>query len=105
VEARQDGRASIIPMAGDRAWSVFWRLDARRTGNGYGANAISPSEIDAYARMYGMRLRRWELDALDVMEASRLRWLDRMARRDEDGEPDVVEGQPVTPALVKALFG
>lgn len=89
-------------MAGERVWRVFWRLDARRTGNGYSANAISPCEIEAWCRLNGATLRRWELDTLDAMEAARLQWLDR--KRDGD-EPDVVSAQPVTPALVNALFG
>lgn len=51
--------------------------------------------------MAGIRLRRWELDILDEMEAIRLRWLNR----DRDDDSDVNEAQPVTPALVSALFG
>lgn len=101
MEAAQDGRRPIIPTVGDRAWRAFWRLDARRSGNGYSANAISPAEIDAWCRLTGMALRSWEIRALDEMEMVRLRWLNR----DEDAEPVVVEAQPVTPSLVKALFG
>ena len=106
VDARQDGRPAAIPTAAERVWWVFWSLDTRRTSNGYAANAIPPSEIEAWCRLRGETLRRWELDALDKMEAARLRWLDGAAGggRGAD-EPIVVRGQPLTPALMKALFG
>lgn len=51
--------------------------------------------------MSGLTLRAWELQAMDEMEIIRLRWLNR----DREAEPEVVEAQPVTPNLVKALFG
>lgn len=51
--------------------------------------------------MAGVNLRPWELRALDEMESVRLRWLNS----DRSEAKEVVEAQPVTPALVKALFG
>jgi len=90
-----------VPTVAERLWWVFWRLDARRSSNGYSANAISPTEIDAWCRVSGTRLKPWEIRALDEMEIIRLRCLGR----NPEEEPEVVEGQPVTPALVKALFG
>lgn len=101
MEAAQGGRRAQVPAIGERVWRVFWRLDARRSGNGYSAHAISPTEIEAWCRLFGVTLRGWELLALDEMEQARLRWLNR----DEDGEPVVVSEQPVTPDLVQALFG
>lgn len=99
MAARQDGRRYDVPIAGERVWRLFWRLDGRRSGNGYAANAIGATEIEAAVRLTGETLRRWEVDALDAMEHHRLAWLNR------DEEEDVVdEAQPLTPALMRALF-
>lgn len=45
----------------------------------------------------GSRLRAWEIRILDEMDIVRLRWLNR----GHEEESDVIEGQPVTPSLVK----
>ena len=77
---------------------MFWALDRRRQGNGYGANAVSYQEIDACARLYGVRLRPWEMRALDAMERARLVWLNT----DEKDRPSA---QPMTPDMFRSLFG
>lgn len=92
-------RRPHVPEVGERAWAVFWGVDKRRQSNGYGANAISPSDLRAWCQMAGVNLRPWELEALDRMEVVRLNWLNR----DKEAEPEVSD-TPMTPALFRRLF-
>lgn len=87
-----------VPEAGLRAWDAFWRLDARRSGTGYGPNPVSYSEIDAFCRRTGIALRQWEIAALDEMEQARLIWLGESTKEPEES------AQPMTPALFGAFF-
>lgn len=70
----------------------------RRTGNGYGANAISHSDIDAWCRRNRVDLRPWEYEALDELEMIRLEFLNR----DDD---EKVSDQPMTADMFDAMFG
>lgn len=49
-------------------WGYFLSLNARRTGNGYGANAIANAEVLAWAARKGIQLSTWEQHALDLLE-------------------------------------
>lgn len=74
-------------------------MDRRRQSNGYGANALSHREIDACARLYGVRLTPWELQALDAMERTRLGWLNTPEK-----DRRTVSGTPMTTDLFRAMF-
>lgn len=87
-----------MPEAGDRAWGVFWALDGRRQSNGYGVNAVTYQEAAACARLYGVRLRPWEIAALDAMERARLRWLNMTEEERQAARA------PMTPAVFRSLF-
>lgn len=88
-----------VPAAGQRVWRIFWRIDVRRTGNGFAATPISHSDIDAWCRRNRIDLRPWEYEALDEMEMARLEYLNR----DTTGEPEVAN-KPLTPELFDAMF-
>lgn len=88
----------MVPEVAGRLWDLFWALDARRQSNGYGANAISHQEVAACAGLYGVRLRPWEMRALDAMERARLVWLNLPEK--ERNKP-----QPMTPELFRSMFG
>lgn len=75
-------------------------LERRRTGNGYSANAFSPSDVEAWCRLNGVRLSRSEFDILDEMEVRRLAFLDR----DTTNEPQV-SNRPMSAELFDGLFG
>lgn len=58
--------------------SWFWSLDALRSGQwveraGYAPNPLSWPEIDAWARVNGIRLEPWEAEALKQMDGVRMR--------------------------------
>lgn len=78
---------------------MFWLLDMRRSGNGYGANPISHQEIDALLRVRQITLEPWELDIIDCMENARRAHLDNQA---ETG--NVVSSEELTPGLFRSLF-
>jgi len=88
-----------VPIAGGRAWDLFWTLDRRRQSNGYGANAVSHQEIEACAAVYGIRLARWELRALDAMERERLVWLNT-----DPSKRRTVTAEKLTVDRFRALF-
>lgn len=71
-------------------------LDRRRSGGGFGALAISFSDIESFCRLRGERLAPWELNLLDRMETTRLRLLNA-----PEEEP---EAPPLTPDSFKSLF-
>lgn len=68
----------------------FWSLDARRTGQwvagaGYAPNPLSWPEIEAWARVSGVRLEPWESAALSQMDDVRLR---HFANRRDGASPE-----------------
>lgn len=44
-------------------------MNKRRTSNGFGPNPITDEGVEAWARRRGLRLERFEHDALDLLEA------------------------------------
>lgn len=50
-------------------WEYFLRMSVRRTGNGYGPNALSSVEVEAWTRLNGVRLAPFESEALEGLEA------------------------------------
>lgn len=61
--------AAACPAGAWYLWEYFLRMSARRTGNGYGPNALSSAEVEAWARLNGVRLAPFEAEALDGLEA------------------------------------
>ncbi len=50
------------------AWQSFFDLNSCRSSNGFGANAISYSEIDAYARLTGKVLLPYEISGIVTID-------------------------------------
>lgn len=44
-------------------------MSIRRTGNGYGPNALSHSDVAAWGRLNGVSLAPFEIAALDGLES------------------------------------
>ena len=90
--------APDVPIAGQRVWSLFLSLHAARGGNGFGANPLSNTEIEAYARMAREPIRPFEFEIIRALDRVYLE-----ASRDQ-GKPDV---SPVAkePATADAIFG
>jgi len=99
VSAAQSGQPFAPPIAAGRLWDLFWTLDRRRQSNGYGVNAVSHQEIAACAAVYGVRLARWELRALDAMERERLLWLNTPEK-----ERRSVAAEQMTVARFRTMF-
>jgi len=65
-----------VPSELAHVWVWFLELNAARGGNGYGPNPISYSEIAAWGKLMGERVRRHEarllrqLDLLFLAEAA-----------------------------------
>lgn len=49
-------------------WRTFLRLSARRGSNGFGANAIGWTDIDAFCRLSGFRLAPWEVEVIEDLD-------------------------------------
>lgn len=74
------------PMA--YLWQWFTDLSMSRTGNGYGANPIQPSEIISWAIGMNVALTPWEFGTLRRMEAAVVSVLNRK-RDSEDSHTEV----------------
>lgn len=49
-------------------WEYWKNMSARRTGNGFGPNALSHAEVRAWEQRSGVRLAPFEADAIDTLE-------------------------------------
>lgn len=77
MAARKGRRAAPkgppLPEEGRHLWNAFTRLHRRRSGTGFGANALALSEIEAHARLYRQPLLAWEVDAICALDDAYLR--------------------------------
>lgn len=53
----------MLPECAAYVWMWFFELNGRRT-YGMSMNPITWPDIDAWARLKGVRLKQWEMDAL-----------------------------------------
>jgi hypothetical protein len=56
--------APKCPAACEDLWRIFMELHASRSSNGFGPSRITFSEIDAFQRVTGVRLKAWEVEAI-----------------------------------------
>lgn len=77
---RQTGKiparlAEIPPMPEQLAyvWAWFCELERARTGNGFGLNPLSYTEIKAWADLSGSNVEPWEVAVLKRFDAVRIR--------------------------------
>lgn len=61
-----------VPDAGDHLWEWFWSLDAARPSNGFGANPITYSEIEAWARLVDAEPSPDEVRVIKAMDGAML---------------------------------
>lgn len=62
-----------FPKGLEHVWNWFCELDQARTGSGFGVNAISWVEIEAWARLSEIRLTVFERQALRGIDLEYLR--------------------------------
>jgi hypothetical protein len=60
-----------VPGPVAHLWTWFWQLDQGRQSSGYGPQALSPGEIEGWARLYRQEPRPWEIEAIMAMDTSR----------------------------------
>ncbi|MCM2293031.1 hypothetical protein NAC44_11930 [Allorhizobium sp. BGMRC 0089] len=78
-------------------------MDRTREGTGYGINPLQPSQIQAWFQMRHISPLAWHLDAIERMDALRMKTY--FEKRDEDSKPaDQVSSRPLTSKLFDALF-
>lgn len=61
-----------MPEVFSLIWRDFRSLDSARTSNGYGANPISYSEIQAYAALNSIEFQPWEIEVLKIFDVTLL---------------------------------
>lgn len=61
-----------MPEVFSLLWMDFRALDSARSSNGYGANPISFSEIQAYCKMMEIELQPWEIEIIKVFDVTLL---------------------------------
>lgn len=57
-----------FPVALSYVWDAYARLSARRSSNGFGANPIAWSEIDAFIRLTGCVLTPWDIGLIEMID-------------------------------------
>jgi hypothetical protein len=57
-----------FPMALDYLWRIFNRLNARRGSNGFGPNAITWADIDAFIKHSKIDLAPWEIEVIEMLD-------------------------------------
>jgi hypothetical protein len=67
-EAQAELLAPDLPLAGAHLWQWFLELNAARTSNGWGPNAIGYAELDAWARLTRRAPAVHEIDALRALD-------------------------------------
>lgn len=60
-----------IPPAGQQLWDTYLQLDASRQ-SGMSAQPITLHDLDAWGRLYGVRMTPWELDTLIQLDKAAL---------------------------------
>lgn len=64
------GKAQPIDRAAVHLLDYFEQLSGLRTNGGLGLNPLQPSEVEAWSRLMGVKLRPWEAKALFKMDAA-----------------------------------
>lgn len=81
-------------------WQWFSEIALSRTGNGYGANPVQPSEILSWAKGMNIAMTPWEFSTLRRMEAAVIPILNR--KKSDDAPANEVSVTDT--AGVSALF-
>ncbi|KNY21594.1 hypothetical protein [Methylobacterium sp. ARG-1] len=75
-----------LPATGARVWSAFWEIERSRQG-GYGPQAFTYVEIEAWTRLTAADLAPWQVRALMEMDTARRgAWSE--VQEEERGRPD-----------------
>lgn len=79
-------------------------MDRTREGTGYGINPLQPTQIQAWFQMRLIHPMPWHLDAVERMDAMRMKTY--FEKRDEDSKTDkaTVSSRPLSSDLFDALF-
>nr|WP_282576359.1 hypothetical protein [Sinorhizobium meliloti] len=77
-------------------------MDSQRTGNGYGPNALGFQAIGEWARLRGLVLKQWQLDAILAMDLKRREVM--APKAEPEAEKPHVSERPLTSRLFDALF-
>ena len=62
-------------------WVYFCQLDSKRTSNGFGANPLLHSEIEAWCRMTHIELTTHELEIIDALDRKKLEFHARQSEK------------------------
>lgn len=73
--------APACPPGCEDLWETFRELHACRGNTGFGPQRITYMDVDAFQRVSGVRLQRWELEAIRRADAAFLS--DYAARHDK----------------------
>jgi len=68
AEAAADLAGPDLPLAGAHLWQWFLELNAARTSNGWGPNAIGYGELQAWARLTRRAPAAHEVEALRALD-------------------------------------
>ena len=91
-----------VPLAGDRAWSIFLDLHATRGSNGFGPSPISFGEVESWSRLRREPVRPFELDIIRKLDVA---YLTAVAKKVEPPPEHNVSTRKLSPRLFDAVFG
>jgi len=96
-----------LPAGSEILWGWFLDLNQTRSFGFSGPNAITYSEIDAYARLTGAPIGPRHVAALMAMDAAYLRFHHQRQATTPDGVKSLppVSKVPLSAGLIDAMFG
>ena len=83
-------------------WHAFGRL-RRRKGGGWGAVPIEWTDIEAFCRRSGLRLRPWEIEIIETLDDLFVGRVNNT--KPVEKKPEPAPARPLTVGLFDALFG
>lgn len=79
-------------------------MDRTREGTGYGINPLQPAQIQAWFQMRQIIPMTWHLDAIERMDALRMKMYFEKREESSKKTKDEVSARPLTSRLFDALF-
>lgn len=104
LRSQLSGGKQRPPEAAAILWNAFNELSRQRTWHTHGPNPISYAEAEAYCRLMRLPLEPRHVEVLMDMDRA---WLDHVmaTMKPPTGKPRRhVSKQPLTPALMDAMF-
>lgn len=84
-----------IPDSAEYLWLLFWELNGRRTGSGFGGNPITYADLLAWMNIHGISLTPWEVQTLMELDAEFMSFVNGETKKKLDQQKNQYGNQNV----------